>query len=103
MKLSMKIIPLTKKFSEQVERIVIKSWGAIQVAVYRELYDLREMPCIIAVSDGQELLGYCYYRFADNECEIMAIESAKPNTDVNESIGYRNRTKRPDGRFVLYA
>ena len=82
----MNIVPLTKEFTKQVERIAAESWGAIQVAVHRELYDLREMPCIIAVSDDQELLGYCYYRFADTECEIMAIESLEPNTGVGSLL-----------------
>ena len=82
----MNIVPLTKEYTEQVERIAAESWGAIQVVVHRELYDLREMQCIIAVSDDQEILGYCYYRFADNECEIMAIESVKPNTGVGSSL-----------------
>jgi GNAT superfamily N-acetyltransferase len=77
---------MTEDYIEDVERIAVDSWGGIHVAVHRELYDLREMPCFIAVSDEKELLGYCYYRSADYACEIMAIESVKQNIGVGSAL-----------------
>jgi len=82
----MDIVTLNKDYIEEVECIAASSWGGIQVAVHRELFDLRELPCYIAISSEQELLGYCYYRFSDNECEIMALESIKPNCGVGSSL-----------------
>ena len=82
----MDIVALGKDYIDEVERIAVNSWGGIQVAVHRELFDLRKLPCYIALSAEQELLGYCYYRFSDNECEIMAIESIKPNCGVGSSL-----------------
>jgi len=82
----MKIIKLTDEYKVEVERIATDSWGGVQVAVHHELFDLRELPCLIAVSEVQKLLGYCYYRFAENECEIMAIESISPNNGVGTAL-----------------
>jgi hypothetical protein len=50
------------------------------------LFDLRELPCIIAVSDKHEVVGHYYYRVTDNECEIMAIESVTPNKGVGSAL-----------------
>jgi len=82
----MKIIELTDEYKEEVERIATDSWGGIQVAVHRQLFDLRGLPCLIAVSENQKLLGYCFYRFADNECEIMAFESIRPSNGVGTAM-----------------
>ena len=71
----MKIIPLQKEFTEQVEQIASNSWGDVLIVVHRELFDLRKLPCYIAISDDNKLLGYCYYRINNLECEVMAIES----------------------------
>ena len=82
----MNIVSLANDFKEEVERAAINSWGAMKVAVHRELYDLRGLPCLIAVSDGRELLGYCYYRIEGDECEIMALESLKPDMGVGSAL-----------------
>ena len=82
----MNIISLTTDYKNDVERLVVDSWGGTHIAVHRELFDLRELPCLLAISDEQELLGYCYYRLCENECEIMAIESIKPNTGVGTAL-----------------
>ena len=82
----MDIVAISKDYINDVERIAADSWGGIHVAVHRELFDLRELPCYIALSAEQELLGYCYYRFSGDECEIMAIESTKPNCGVGSLL-----------------
>ena len=82
----MEIISLTDEYKEKVERIVVKSWGGIKIAVHRELFDLRDLPCLIALSEEQEILGYCYYRFSNNECEIMAIESIVQNIGIGSAL-----------------
>jgi GNAT superfamily N-acetyltransferase len=82
----MNIVELTGKHKEETERIAAGTWGSIQVAAHHELFDLRELPCFIAVSDKQEVLGYCYYRVFENECEIMAIESVTPNNGVGSAL-----------------
>jgi len=50
------------------------------------LFDLRDLPCLIALSEEQEILGYCYYRFSNNECEIMNIEALKKNVGVGSAL-----------------
>ena len=45
----MKIVKLQKENKEEVEQIVANSYSGLQIAVHRELYDLRELPCVIAV------------------------------------------------------
>ena len=72
----MNIIALTDVYKEETERIAAGTWGSIHVAAHHELFDLRELPCFIAISDEQKVIGYCYYRIADNECEIMVIDHA---------------------------
>ena len=82
----MKIIALTDKYRVETERIAAGTWGSIHVAAHHELFDLRDLPCFIAVSDEHKVIGYCYYRFADNECEIMAIEAVTPNNGVGSAL-----------------
>ena len=66
--------------------IAAGTWGSIHVAAHHELFDLRELPCFITVSDKHEVIGYCYYRIAENECEVMAIESVTPNNGVGTAL-----------------
>ena len=82
----MEIISLTDEYREKVERIVDESYSGMKIAVHRELFDLRDLPCLIALSEEQEILGYCYYRFSNNECEIMAIESIVQNIGIGSAL-----------------
>ena len=82
----MKIVELQKENKEEVERIVANSYSGLQIAVHRELYDLRELPCFIAISDKAEILGYCYYRIVNRECEIMAVESMQQGVGVGTAL-----------------
>ena len=87
MEKTMKIELLNDKYIGDVEKLIIESWSGPFIAVHRQLYDLRELPCIVALLE-EELLGYCYYRFSNNECEIMAIESIKQNIGVGTALIY---------------
>ena len=69
------VIPLGAEHKQSVESRAVEAWGGLTIAVHRELYDLSELPCFIAVSEADGPLGYCYYRFSGDECEIMALES----------------------------
>jgi GNAT superfamily N-acetyltransferase len=90
----MEIISLTDEYKEKVERIVVETYSGesegilyeMKIAVHRELFDLRDLPCLIALSEEQEILGYCYYRFSNNECEIMAIESIVQNIGIGSAL-----------------
>ena len=77
---------LTNEYRNEVEHIAATSWGSITVVVHRELFNLAEQRCIIALSDKRELLGYCYYRFSEDECEIMAIEAIRQNSGVGTAL-----------------
>ncbi|MCL2065025.1 MAG: GNAT family N-acetyltransferase [Candidatus Cloacimonetes bacterium] len=82
----MEIISLTDEYKEKVERIVDESYSGMKIVVHRELFDLRDLPCLIALSEEQEILGFCYYRFSNNQCEIMAIEALKKNVGVGSAL-----------------
>ena len=82
----MNIIALNDEYREETERIAAGTWGSIHVAAHHELFDLRELPSFIAVSDAQRVIGYCYYRITNNECEIMAIESLVPKNGVGSAL-----------------
>ena len=82
----MNVVELTDKHKEETECIAAGTWGGVHVAAHHELFDLRELPCFISISDEQKVLGYCYYRVCDNECEIMAIESVSPNNGVGSAL-----------------
>jgi GNAT superfamily N-acetyltransferase len=90
----MEIISLTDEYKEKVERIVVETYSGesegilyeMKIAVHRELFDLRDLPCLIALSEEQEILGYCYYRFSNNECEIMVIESIVQNIGIGSAL-----------------
>ena len=61
----MEIISLTDQYKEKVERIVDETYSGMKIAVHRELFYLRDLPCLIALSEEQEILGYCYHRFSN--------------------------------------
>ncbi|MDR1687898.1 MAG: GNAT family N-acetyltransferase [Clostridiales bacterium] len=82
----MQIVALSDEFRKETERFAAESWGGLRVAAHRELYCLRELPCYIALSDKREILGYSYYRFSTDECEIMAIESVRQNIGVGTAL-----------------
>ena len=82
----MNIIDLTNEYKDDVERIVAATYSGMIIAVHRSIYNLRELPCLIALSDKLEILGYCYYRISNDECEIMAIESMQSNIGVGTAL-----------------
>jgi ribosomal protein S18 acetylase RimI-like enzyme len=82
----MKIISLTDEYKNKVEEAIMESWSGPYIAVHRELFDLREFPCLIAVSEDNTLLGYCYYRIHNCECEVLAIESFVKNVGVGTAL-----------------
>ena len=45
----MEIISLTDGYKEKVEQIVVESYTGMKIAVHRELFDLRDLPCLIAL------------------------------------------------------
>jgi len=81
----MEIIALSNEYKQEVETIAANSWDGLNIAVHRELYNLRDLPCIIALSDNR-VIGYCYYRILNGECEIMAIESMQKNSGVGSAL-----------------
>jgi GNAT superfamily N-acetyltransferase len=81
-----RILPLTEEFRAVVDGIASATWGGGKIAVHGELYDLSRLLCYTALSDSDEPLGYCYYRIADNECEIMALESLRPRIGIATAL-----------------
>jgi len=82
----MNIISHADEHKEKVEQLASESWGGVHIVIHRDVYDLRELPCLVAISDEQEILGYCYYRIYNNECEIVALESVKSGLGVGTSL-----------------
>ena len=82
----MKITSLKDENKKEVESIVASSWGDSTMAVHGELYDLCKLPCLVATSDNNDLLGYCYYRISGDECEIMAMEAIQHNRGVGTAL-----------------
>jgi DNA-binding Xre family transcriptional regulator len=80
------IVPLASAHRAKVDGIAAETWGGDKIAVHGELYELSRLPCCIAVSDRDELLGYCYYRVSDNACEIMALESRHSNIGIATAL-----------------
>ena len=83
---SYKIVPLSDALAKDAERLAINTWRSTTIVANRELCDLRELPCFIAITDEQEVIGYCYYRLSGNECEIMAVESIVPGIGVGSAF-----------------
>ena len=80
------IAPLSGGFVNDVEKLAAGTWGSIKIAVNRELFDLRELPCYVAINDEQKVIGYCHYRFLSDECEIMALESVCTGIGVGSKL-----------------
>ncbi|MCL2201526.1 MAG: GNAT family N-acetyltransferase [Oscillospiraceae bacterium] len=71
---------------KEVEQLVASTWGSFKIAIHRELYDLRELPGFVAVNGEQKIIGYCYYRWHDDECEIMVLESLQQGIGVGGAL-----------------
>ncbi len=82
----MNVLAPTREERTKADLLAAGSWGGYAVAVHRELFDLRKLPCLLALSDEGEILGYCYYRFANRECEIMLLESIRQNTGAGTAL-----------------
>ena len=81
-----KIISISNDNAKDAEQLVVGSWGSFKIAVHRELYDVRELPGFIAIDDTQKIIGYCYYHFFNNECEIMVLESLCSGIGVGTAL-----------------
>ena len=86
--IKMKTIPVTTDIQKQiVEAQASETWDGLRIVVHRELFDLRELPCLIAVFGNCEVFGYCYYRFSnETEIEIMTIEAMRKNSGVGSLL-----------------
>ena len=70
-----------------VEAQAEETWGELKIVVHREMFDLRELPFLVAISDTGDVLGYCYYRFStETEIEIMAVETMLKNSGVGSKL-----------------
>ena len=68
------IRPLRDDEREKLARVVAESWGSSSVVSRGAVYDVRDLPCLVA-TDGSGWLGVAAYRFADGECELVLIEA----------------------------
>jgi GNAT superfamily N-acetyltransferase len=83
---SIEIVELTEDYKEETERIAAGSWGGVFVAAHHEVYDIRALPCYIALSEDKGILGYCYYCVDNESLEIMAVESLLPGSGIGTAL-----------------
>ncbi len=61
------------------------SWGDSVIAVHGRLYDVTNLPAIVATG-GAQLLGVLTYHVAGRELEIVSCDAQPPGTGVGRAL-----------------
>lgn len=84
--LGYEVVLLSSDRIPEVEQLVVNTWSSPKVVVQLKLYDLRDVPAFIAVNTDNEIIGHCHFKFFDDVCEIMLIESLRPGIGVGTAL-----------------
>ncbi len=82
---SISVEPVRPTDREWVEQFIVERWGAPTVVAHGVAYQAHEAPGFIAVHDG-ERVGLVTYYMADDACEIVSLDSARPNRGVGTAL-----------------
>lgn len=64
----------TTEYRAQIDTSVRNEWAGPLVVSRGKLYDTRELPFFVALSDGA-LARYLLHRIAADECEVLVLQS----------------------------
>jgi len=68
-----------------VAAFVMARWGAPVVVVHGAAYQVDGLPGFVAMREG-ERVGLVTYHLADEQCEIVSLDSALPDSGVGTAL-----------------
>ena len=77
--------PLTERDKAWAVQVEADSWSQPVVARLGELVDPTDLPCLIALLDGQRA-GLASYAVRDEECELVTIRSLQEGRGVGRAL-----------------
>ena len=77
--------PVGKDDQAWVEQLVRTHWGSEYVVAHSRVYDVRELPGLVAWMQG-ERAGLLTYSVEDEECEIVTLDSLHPSSGVGTAL-----------------
>ena len=60
-------------------------WGGTTVVTRGQIHDLPRFPGFVAL-DGDERMGLALYRIADDECELVSLDSLREGIGVGSAL-----------------
>jgi len=79
------IRPKTLEDARWIEQLLVKKWGAKTIVSRGLLHDATGVPAFIAEIDG-ERAGLATYRFDENQCELLTLNSEKENHGIGTAL-----------------
>jgi N-acetylglutamate synthase-like GNAT family acetyltransferase len=75
-----------------IRSIMVAHWGAVEVVSRGRIYSGDQLPGFIAHSNGSPV-GLITYHIADEQCEIVTINSMVPASGIGSALIARVRQK----------
>ncbi|MGD8245714.1 MAG: hypothetical protein PVG25_02960 [Anaerolineae bacterium] len=83
--MELRVRPLQSHDGGKVADLVAGRWGSPIIVVHSTRYRPAELPGFVALHNGL-WLGLVTYRIAEQECEIVTLDSLKPGVGVATAL-----------------
>ena len=84
-KFEYKIVPISKKYREKVNNILIDEWEATNIIIRGKIIDGTKLDGFLALKND-EIVGVVTYMIENNECEICSLNSLIENKGIGTSL-----------------
>ena len=68
-----------------IENLFIKEWASTRIVTKGKVYDANYLPGFIAEIENVKV-GLITYRFEENECEVMSLNSLKSGLGIGKTL-----------------
>jgi ribosomal protein S18 acetylase RimI-like enzyme len=82
---SLAIRPSAPEDADWIRQHVTERWHAETVVAHGQVFYPHELPGFIASWDG-DAVGLATYRIDGNDCEIVTIDSTRPNSGIGTAL-----------------
>jgi len=81
------IRPFDVSHRQWAAKLLKQEWGSIEVVSRGRLHQVLELPGFVAIEDSSSLaLGLTTYRYAEEECELVTINSLRPGEGIGSAL-----------------
>ena len=79
------IRPVSDAQRSQLEEILRRDWGTLEIVSRGEVHDLSRCPAVFCV-DGEEVVGLATYVIGGEECELLTINAFEPARGIGSRL-----------------